>query len=159
RGVRIAAACLIAVTTFLGVTRLPAAHAGFCSATSCTLSLDKSDYAPGTGNFGSVKLTLIGNKVIVDVNLSSGLRIVKNGYGSLGFSDDLGGGLTIGDYKSRNSPATKEAIEPPAPLRPFLTNSLISWNRTMNNFNWVGQGYPNNGDGASDSTNASSFQE
>src|SRR5262249_7328553 len=58
-----------------------------------------------------------------------------------------------------NSPATKEAIEPPAPLRPFLTNSLISWNGTMNNFNWVGQGYPNNGDGASDSTNASSFQE
>jgi hypothetical protein len=46
-------------------------------------------------------LSLSGNTVTVSISLASGFRLVGTGFpGSVGFSDSLGGGLTIGNFSS-----------------------------------------------------------
>ena len=76
------------------------AAAGFCSSTSCSLTLTNSNFI-GTGTFGTVKLALSSNVVTVDVNLASAYRIIRTGFpGAAGFADSLGGGLTIGNFKT-----------------------------------------------------------
>lgn len=80
------------------------AAAGFCSNTGCSLTLTNSDFI-GTGTFGTVNLSLSANVVTIDVNLASAYRIVKTGFpGAIGFADNLGGGLTIGNFKSGGNP-------------------------------------------------------
>jgi hypothetical protein len=93
---------LVATTFFT----LGQARAGFCSATNCALALTNSNFI-GTGNFGTVTLSLSSNVVTVDVNLGSAYRIVNTGFpGSFGFADNLGGGLTIGNFKTAGIPTT-----------------------------------------------------
>jgi PEP-CTERM motif len=76
------------------------AAAGFCSSTSCSLTLTNSNFI-GTGTFGTVNLALSSNVVTVDVNLASTYRIVRTGFpGVAGFADNLGGRLTIGNFKT-----------------------------------------------------------
>ena len=80
------------------------ASAGFCSSTSCNLTLTDSNFI-GAGNFGTVSLSLSANVVTIDVNLASAYRIVKTGFpGAVGFADNVGGGLTIGDFKTGGVP-------------------------------------------------------
>jgi hypothetical protein len=80
------------------------ARASFCSATACTQILNTSNY-DGNQNFGTVSLTLSGTTVTVDVNLASGFRIITTGFpGAFGFLDNLGGGLTIGNFKTGGNP-------------------------------------------------------
>jgi hypothetical protein len=80
------------------------AQAGLCSSTtSCTLSLNSGNSSSGfgTGNFGTVALTLAANVVTVTVDLASNWQIINTGFpGSFGFTDSLGGGLTIGGFSS-----------------------------------------------------------
>lgn len=78
--------------------------AGLCaSSTSCSLILSTGNTGSGfgTGDFGTVSLSLSGNTVHVSVSLASGFYIIDTGFpGSFGFSDSLGGGLTIGTFSS-----------------------------------------------------------
>lgn len=76
------------------------ANAAFCSNTNCELQLTNSNFL-GQGNFGTVTLSLASNVVTVNVNLGSGYRIITTGFpGAFGFMDSLGGGLTIGNFKT-----------------------------------------------------------
>jgi PEP-CTERM motif-containing protein len=81
-----------------------AALANLCSSTtSCTLVLSEGNTGSGfgTGNFGTVDLELSGNSVTINIDLADGFQLVKTGFpGSIGFVDDLGGGLTIGGFSS-----------------------------------------------------------
>ncbi len=78
--------------------------AGLCaSTTGCSLVLDAGNTGSGfgTGDFGTVSLSLSGNTVHVTVSLASGFYIIGTGFpGSFGFSDSLGGGLTIDNFSS-----------------------------------------------------------
>ena len=80
------------------------AAAGLCaSTTSCDLVLDTGNTGSGfgTGNFGTVNLSLSGNTVHITVSLASGFYIIDTGFpGSFGFSDSLGGGLTVNNFSS-----------------------------------------------------------
>jgi hypothetical protein len=81
----------------------PASAALCASTTNCSLTFTQgnSGSAFGTGTFGTLGLSLSGNTVTVSVSLASGFRIVNTGFpGSFGFSDSLGGGLTIGNFSS-----------------------------------------------------------
>jgi len=74
------------------------AYASFCSATHCiqTLNQGNSSSGFGTGDFGTVSLTLSGDTVTVDVKLATNWRIIHTGFpGAFGFTDNLGGGLTL----------------------------------------------------------------
>jgi PEP-CTERM motif len=94
----------LVVASLLWVFASGQAAAGFCSSTSCNLRLINSNFI-GTGTFGTVNLTLSANVVTIDVNLASALRITKTGFpGAVGFADNVGGGLTIGDFKSGGVP-------------------------------------------------------
>jgi hypothetical protein len=93
------------------------ASADLCaSTTSCSLNLTlgNSSSGFGSGNFGTVGLSLSGNTVTITVDLANGWRVVNTGFpGSFGFSDSLGGGLTIGgfssaDYSGGSSHATSD---------------------------------------------------
>jgi len=109
------------------------ASAGFCSATSCSLTLTNSNFI-GTGKFGTVSLALTANVVTVDVNLASAYRIVKTGFpGAVGFADNVGGGLTIGDFKTSGAPT------------PLYSGYLSSTPGCVgNDCHWDGFGYANN---------------
>jgi len=80
------------------------ASADLClSSTSCTLTLTQGNAGSsfGTGNFGTVDLTLSGDTATISVDLADGFQVVNTGFpGSFGFTDDLGGGLTIGNFSS-----------------------------------------------------------
>src|SRR5690349_16548112 len=90
----------LAISALLCVFAAGQAVAGFCSSTRCNLTLSGSNFI-GTGKFGTVNLTLSANVVTVDVNLASPYRIIKTGFpGAVGFADKVGGGLTIGNFKS-----------------------------------------------------------
>lgn len=78
-----------------------------CATTSCTLQLDTGNSSSGfgTGDFGTVELILDPDSSIhtvhITVTLAPGFFIVKTGFpGSFGFTDSLGGGLTIGNFSS-----------------------------------------------------------
>ena len=78
------------------------ASANLCSsATSCTLQLDQANSSSGfgSGDFGTVGLSLSGNTVTITVSLATGFQAIETGFpGSIGFQDSLGGGLTIGSF-------------------------------------------------------------
>jgi len=106
-------ATTLALSGLLGIVVPGQASAGFCSATSCTLTLTKSLFTvPATGTFGTVSLSLLAHVVTVDVKLASAYRIVVTGNnrnagnapGGIGFRDDLGGGLTIDNFTSGGAP-------------------------------------------------------
>jgi hypothetical protein len=83
----------------------PASATPICaSATSCTLNLDiaNSSSGIGSGNWGTVGLSLSGTTVTVTVMLTdSSWELVKTGFpGVVGFHDSLGGGLTIDNFSS-----------------------------------------------------------
>jgi len=97
------------VATACGLTTgaIPSpASAGLCaSATDCTLTLDTGNSSSGfgTGNFGTVHLSLdtTTHVAAVTVDLASGFLIINTGFpGSFGFVDSLGGGLTIDNFSS-----------------------------------------------------------
>ena len=96
----------LAVVLGLGAMLVTAASADICaSVTDCTLTLDTGNGGSGfgTGNFGSVHLALdTGTHVAtITVSLASGFKIIDTGFpGAFGFSDSLGGGLTIGNFSS-----------------------------------------------------------
>jgi hypothetical protein len=95
-----------AVLTGLFISTRAASADSLCSsATDCTLTLNlgNSSSGFGSGDFGTVHLTLntLTDVVTVDVKLASGFQIINTGFpGSFGFVDDLGGGLTIGNFSS-----------------------------------------------------------
>ena len=93
-----------ALTLLAGVLISGPASAELCaSTTSCSLTLTQGNSSSGfgTGNFGTVTLTLSGSTVTVDVNMASGWTIVNTGFpGSFGFSDNLAGLVTIGNFSS-----------------------------------------------------------
>jgi hypothetical protein len=107
RAVRLA--ITLATSSLLSVFAPGHASAGFCSATQCSLTLTNSNFA-GTGTFGTVTLSLSAHVVTVDVMLASAYRIIVSGNGggnpngtspgAVGFSDNIGGNLTIGNFKS-----------------------------------------------------------
>jgi hypothetical protein len=79
---------------------------GLCaSTTDCVLTLNQGNSSSGfgSGNFGTVELSLnaLTDVATVDVKLASGFVIINTGFpGSFGFVDNLGGGLTIGNFSS-----------------------------------------------------------
>jgi hypothetical protein len=76
------------------------ASAGFCSSTSCGLTLTSSDFI-GSSTFGTVNLTLSSTVVTIDVNLASPYRIVKTRFtGAVGSADNLGGRPTMGNVSA-----------------------------------------------------------
>src|SRR5690348_6546290 len=108
------------------------ASAGFCSNTSCSLTLTNSNFI-GAGTFGTVNLSLSSNVATIDVNLASSCRIVKTGFpGSVGFADNLGGGLTIGDFKTGGVPT---------PL--YSGSQSLTPGCTTDNCHWAEFGYAN----------------
>jgi PEP-CTERM motif-containing protein len=96
--------CLLALCAIMMVTNLSAAT--ICaSATDCTLTLSQGNSGSGfgTGDFGTVHLTLntTTDVATIDVTLATGFTVVNTGFpGSFGFADSLGGGLTIGNFSS-----------------------------------------------------------
>jgi hypothetical protein len=117
----------LAIAGLLWVFAAGQASASFCSSTSCSLTLTNSNFI-GTGTFGAVNLTLSSNVVTVDVNLASAYRIVRTGFpGAIGFADSLGGGLTIGDFRTGGVPTAlysgSRSLAPAA-----CTNPNCQWN-------------------------------
>lgn len=96
-----AAACVAAA----GAIPNPA-FAGLCaSTTDCTLTLNTGNGGSGfgTGNFGTIHLTLntTTHVATVTVDLAANFFVTKTGFpGSFGFTDSLGGGLTMGNFSA-----------------------------------------------------------
>jgi hypothetical protein len=93
------ALCAIMLVSNLSATTICA------SANDCLLTLSQGNSSSGfgTGDFGTVHLTLntTTDVATIDVTLASGFTIVGTGFpGSFGFADSLGGGLTIGGFSS-----------------------------------------------------------
>ena len=101
--IRLRLAGLLTAACVLGLASSPAS-ADFCaSTTSCVLGLTQGNAGSqfGTGNFGTVNLNLAGSTVTVTVDLANNFFIIGTGFpGAVGFSDSLGGGLTIGNFSS-----------------------------------------------------------
>ena len=75
------------------------------STTTCDLALTQGNGGSGfgTGNFGDVLLTLNTSThvVTVTITMASGFFLIDTGFpGTAGFTDSLGGGLTIGNFSS-----------------------------------------------------------
>jgi hypothetical protein len=87
----------------------------------------------GSGNFGTVSLKLSANVVTVDVNLASAYRIVKTGFpGAVGFADNVGGGLNIGNFKTGGA------------LTPLYSGSgSLAPGCTVKDCHWAAFGYAN----------------
>jgi len=102
-------ATTLALASLLSVFAPGHASAGFCSATQCSLTLTNSNFT-GTGTFGTVTLSLTSHVVTVDVKLASAYRIIvnpnANSSGAIGFSDNLGGNLQIGNFTSGGAPTS-----------------------------------------------------
>jgi PEP-CTERM motif len=139
---------ILAISGLLWVLFPGQASAGFCSSTSCSLTLTNSNFI-GTGTFGTVNLSLSSNVVTIDVNLASAYRIVKTGFpGAVGFADNLGGGLTIGDFKSGGVST---------PL--YSGYQSLSPGCTSNDCHWDGFGYANDAAATSGPQRPLSLQE
>jgi len=124
------------------------AAAGFCSSTSCSLTLTNSNFI-GTGTFGTVNLSLSANVVTIDVNLASAYRIVKTGFpGAVGFADNLGGGLSIGNFKSGGNPTALYSGYQSSPS-----------GCQSNDCQWDGFGFANNAAATSGPKRPDSLQE
>jgi hypothetical protein len=97
---------VVAVLAGLFISAGPASADGLCAnTTDCILTLNQGNSSSGfgSGNFGTVELSLntLTDVGTVDVKLASGFQIINTGFpGSFGFVDDLGGGLTIGNFSS-----------------------------------------------------------
>jgi hypothetical protein len=90
----------IAISGLLWVFVPGQALAGFCSATTCSLTLTNSNFL-GTGTFGTVTLGLSSHVVTVNVNLANEYRIISTGFpGAIGFADSLGGGSTMSNFQA-----------------------------------------------------------
>jgi len=128
-------AITLAISSLLSVSLPGHASAGFCSATKCSLILTNSNFA-GTGTFGTVALSLTSNVVTVDVKLASAYRIIVAGNGgdnpngkspgAVGFSDNLGGDLTIGNFTSGGMPTSLYSGSQSA--APGCNTSNCHWN-------------------------------
>lgn len=73
------------------------------STTTCTLTFDQGNSGStfGTGNFGTLNLSLTGNTVTVTVDLAAGFYVIGTGFpGAFGFSSALATALTIGSFSS-----------------------------------------------------------
>jgi PEP-CTERM motif len=118
---------ILAISSLLWVFAPGQAAAGFCSSTSCSLTLTDSSFI-GTGTFGTVNLTLSSNVVTIDVNLASAYRIVQTGFpGAVGFADNLGGGLTMGNFKPNSVLASRYSGY--QSLAPGCTTQDCHWDR------------------------------
>src|SRR5579864_5142546 len=95
---------LLALCPIMLVSNLSAAS--ICSnTTDCLLTLSQGNAGSGfgSGDFGTVEISLntTTDVATVDVKLASGFQIINTGFpGSFGFADNLGGGLTIGNFSS-----------------------------------------------------------
>lgn len=87
------------------------------SATSCTLHFTTSNSSSqfGSGDFGTVSLSLnlATHTATISINMANGFHLIQTGFpGSVGFSDSLQGGLTIGNFSdSRYSGFTSSATQ------------------------------------------------
>ena len=124
------------------------AHAGFCpGTTSCTLQLNENNGFTSGTNFGTVSFNLntLTHTVTIDVALTSAYRIIATGFpGAFGFSDTLGGGLTIGNFKTGGIPT-------------LLYHG--SQSDTTNDLHFDGFGFTNNAAATSAPKRALSLQE
>src|SRR5260370_214786 len=95
---------LLALCSLMLISNLSAAS--ICSnTTDCLLTLSQGNSGSGfgSGDFGTVEISLdtVTNVATVGVKLASGFQVINTGFpGSFGFADDLGGGLTIGNFSS-----------------------------------------------------------
>ena len=91
---------------FAGLLISAPASADLCaSTTSCSLTFTQGNGGSGfgSGNFGTLSLTRAGNDVTVSISLASGFFLIGTGFpGAVGFSDSLGGGLTINGFNNAN---------------------------------------------------------
>lgn len=94
-------------------TMVAPAFADLCaSTTNCTLNftLGNTGSGFGSGNFGTLNLALAANVATVTVDLADGFFIIGTGFpGAFGFSDSLGGGLTMGGFPANYSGFTSDA--------------------------------------------------
>jgi len=94
------------LSLFAGLLISAPASADLCaSTTNCSLTFTQGNNGSGfgSGNFGTLTLTRAGNTVNVSISLASGFFLIGTGFpGSVGFSDSLGGGLTIGGFSNAN---------------------------------------------------------
>jgi len=84
----------------------PASAALCASTTSCTLNFTQGNggSAFGTGNFGTLGLSRVGSTVTVTIDLAANFFIIGTGFpGAVGFSDSLGGGLTMAGFPANYS--------------------------------------------------------
>src|SRR5206468_1469330 len=92
------------LSLFAGLLISAPASADLCaSTTNCTLNFTQGNAGSGfgSGSFGTLNLSLSGSTVTVTIDLANGFFVVNTGFpGSAGFSDSLGGGLTIGNFSS-----------------------------------------------------------
>jgi len=121
-------ATTLALSGLLGAFVPGQASAAFCSATSCALTLTNTDLPVPSGTLGTVSLSLLSNVVTIDINLTSAYRIVVTGFpGAAGFRDTLGGGLTIGNFKSGGTPTTLYSGAQSVPTPPACTSNNCKW--------------------------------
>jgi len=133
-------AITLAISGLLSIFLPGHALAGFCSATNCTLTLTDSNFIGtgtfGTGTFGTVTLSLDAHVVTVDVDLASAYRIIVagnggdnlngNSPGAVGFSDNVGGHLAIGNFQSGG--VTTALYSGSQSLAPGCQTSDCHWN-------------------------------
>ena len=124
------------------------AQAGYClGTTSCTLELNQNNGFTSGTDFGTVSLNLntITHTVTIDVALNNAYRIITTGFpGGFGFSDTLGGGLTIGNFETGG-----------------IATKLYSGNESdaTNDLHFDGFGYTNNAAATEGPKRAKSLQE
>jgi hypothetical protein len=84
----------------------PASAALCASTTSCTLNFTQGNTGSGfgTGNFGTLGLSRSGSTVTVTIDLAANFFVIGTGFpGAVGFSDSLGGGLTMAGFPANYS--------------------------------------------------------
>ncbi len=140
----------LAISGLVWVVAHGQASAGFCSSTSCSPTLTDGNFI-GTGKFGTVDLTLSANVVTIDVNLASAHRILKTSFpGVVGSADNVGGGLTIGNFKT---------VGVPTPLHSGYGSSAPGCTAKAKDCHWAAFGYVNNAAAASGAQEPRSLQE
>jgi hypothetical protein len=138
----------LAISSLLGIFAPGQASASFCSATVCSLMLTDSSFT-GTGMFGTVTLSLLSNVATINVNLTNMYRIVVTGFpGAIGFADNLGGGLTIGNVESGGIPTSL-----------YQGSQSLPSGCTTNDCHWGNFGYANDAAATSGPQRPASLEE
>jgi len=103
-------AMAFAVSGMLWILSFGQALAGFCPAASCSVALTNSN-SVGIGAFDNINSVLPLNVTTIDLNLAGGNRVGKVDFpGAPGLADNLGGKLTMANFKNFNLQELSPAI-------------------------------------------------